>query len=222
MDSLKRLNTLYKIHDQYFRATFHACEKFCAHCCTVNVTATSLEGRYILHHVKGPNRGTMLNAFSTALPRQRYRPRLTINGFAAACMADVDIPKEENNPQWGSCPMLSNNACTIYDYRPMGCRIMSSRTICCSEEGGEAHMDDITVTINQIFLQYVEHMDRGGVFGNMTDIIQFLVRTSEGSHRDAQAFRLLQNREAPFLMIPPEHRQTVMPILQDIQKNVFG
>lgn len=83
-------------------------------------------------------------------------------------------------------------------------------------------MDEITVTMNQIFLQYVEHMDEGGVFGNMTDIICFLEKEPDGSPKAAQAYDLLHNREAPFLMIPPEHRQRIMPMLRDIQKNVFG
>ena len=83
-------------------------------------------------------------------------------------------------------------------------------------------MDDVIVTINQVFLQYVEHMDTGGVFGNMTDIIEFLKKSPEGSLQAAQACGLLPNRDAPFLMIPPDHRQAVMPILKDIQKYVFG
>ena len=222
MNTLSRLNTLYEIHDRYFQATPHACEKFCARCCTINVTATSLEGRYILHHVSKKNRATFINAFSDALSGKRYLPRLTINEFAAACMTDVDIPEEVNDPTWGVCPMLSDNICTIYDFRPMGCRIMTSRTPCTTEEGGEANMDEVTVTMNQIFLQYVEHMDEGGVFGNMTDIICFLEKKPDGSRQAAQAYGLLHNRQAPFLMVPPEHRQRVMPLLEDIQQNVFG
>ena len=46
---LEALNRVYKIYDAYIAAQNLACKAKCAHCCTTNVTMTTLEGYKIFH-----------------------------------------------------------------------------------------------------------------------------------------------------------------------------
>jgi hypothetical protein len=46
------LDRLVDIYDDFVSRFDLACEKFCAHCCTANVTMTTLEGFRILRHLE--------------------------------------------------------------------------------------------------------------------------------------------------------------------------
>lgn len=101
---------------------------------------------------------------------KRYRPRLTTNGFAALCMKGEEIRDEENDPSWGKCPLLTEEqACPIYEKRPFGCRALLSEMSC--SETGYAQIPPLILTINNIFMQYIEHLDAEGFSGNFTDMI---------------------------------------------------
>ncbi|MBU0993830.1 MAG: YkgJ family cysteine cluster protein [Proteobacteria bacterium] len=219
-DKLSILQAIYDIYDRLFNATPHACQKFCSSCCTVNVTMTSLEGMYILHHIPLEHKHSLYGTIKSCSSPKRYQPKLTLNGFAESCMAGIDIPDEENDPSWGKCPLLLERSCTIYDYRPMACRIMMSKSIC--DEHGCADMDELTITLNNIFLQYAEHIDEKGFFGNLTDILLFLDHEENGLRQDNTRFSVIKNRAAPFLMIPPEHRKRIVPIIEEIQGKIWG
>lgn len=219
-DNISRLNKLYKLYEQFSNTITQACQKLCSSCCTVNATMTTLEGKYILHHIHPEHKRSIYDTLKYCSSPKRYQPKLTLNGFASSCMAGVDFPEEENNPTWGKCPLLSNDACTVYEQRPMACRIMMSTSIC--DEHGYADMDELTITLNNVFLQYVEHMDENGFFGNLTDILLFLDYEENESVQDPKSLPIIKNRAAPFLMVPPEHRKKIIPIIEEIQGKIWG
>jgi hypothetical protein len=79
-------------------------------------------------------------------------------------------------------------------------------------------MDDYVVTVNTIFLQTLEHLDQGGCSGNLTDVL--LCLSDDKKRLDYRLNRLpcrreglIENRALTALMVPPEHRARVGPIL---------
>jgi hypothetical protein len=46
------LEQMIDIYDQFVGEFDLACEKYCAHCCTANVTLTTLEGYRIIDHLE--------------------------------------------------------------------------------------------------------------------------------------------------------------------------
>ena len=80
-------------------------------------------------------------------------------------------------------------------------------------------MEPFTVTVNNIFLQYIEHIDSGGFFGNLTDILLFM---SKDENRKAffenslieNPPGLISNLPVKALMIPPEHRKKAEPVIR--------
>jgi hypothetical protein len=49
---LEALNQVYQIYDDYSAALDLACEANCAHCCTANVTMTTLEACKIMDGIR--------------------------------------------------------------------------------------------------------------------------------------------------------------------------
>ena len=45
------LDRIYAAYDRFCAAQDVACKKYCAHCCTSNVTLTTLEGYKIVDHL---------------------------------------------------------------------------------------------------------------------------------------------------------------------------
>jgi hypothetical protein len=138
------------------------------------------------------------------------------------CSSDLgeSLPDEESDPDWGPCPLLEEDRCTVYALRPFSCRAMVSSAHC--GISGFADMDEFLVTVNNVFMQYLEHMDQGGMTANMTDMILafseegVMERYREtGELEDAPAF-FLRNRPVSILMIPPEHRKKMEPILAEL------
>jgi hypothetical protein len=44
---------------------------------------------------------------------------------------------------------------------------------CCSETGF-AEMDPVVMTVNDVFMQFIEHLDTGGFSGNFTDVLHLM------------------------------------------------
>ena len=212
------LDRLYEIHDRFTASLPLACRKFCADCCTCNVTLTSLEARKIVMALDLDARQKYLKVLTGRLARPRFVPQFTTNQLAEICLADEDPPAEEIDPAWGPCPLLFENACPIYDVRPFACRCMVSTRPC--RDCGEAEMDDFTLTVNHVFLQYIEHIDQNGVSGNFSDLLVHLLR-QESPQPDAPAVPLpgvlIPNAPLKALLIPPEHREKIAPILAAIR-----
>jgi hypothetical protein len=88
---------------------------------------------------------------------------------------------------------------------------------------GYAHVDDVVLTVNNLFLQHIEHIDARGGTGSLIDILRYFDQPARmETYRNQMAIiknaNLALNRSIPVLMVPPEHRSQVQPILQQLQQ----
>ncbi len=223
MDLKTKLTILDRLDDIYhtFIGQFDlACEKFCAHCCTANVTMTTLEGMRIYNHLAQTGHLQYLETLDQKAHPNRFMPRVTINRMADICANGGDPPEETLDPEAGPCPLLENAACPLYAVRPYGCRCMVSATNC--GQSGMADMDPFILTVNDVFLQHLEHIDAQGYTGNTVDVMRFLApEENHAAYADGRLGPapegLIANQPMYVLMIPPEHRERIQPIIKQIR-----
>ena len=218
---LEALNRVFEIYDGFSSTLDLACKAKCAHCCTTNVTMTTLEGYKIVDDLLATGKLDVIDRLEETEEMPRFQPLLTTNRMAELCAADAKVPQEETAEKGQDCSLLSDRLCTIYDLRPFGCRCFVSRQNC--GETGYADIDDLTASVNTVFLQVIEHLDAEGCSGNLIDVLQFMA--SEDNRRayaqgeaNCEASGLIVNWELKVLMIPPEHRERIEPILQQLRK----
>lgn len=217
---LKTLDIIYQVHADQMASKTLACAKGCATCCTRNVTLTTLEGRRLFDWIaaEAPH---LLDLVKQNAHKPRQIPTYTVNGLSDMCIAGLDVPEEPSDPAWGVCPLLSEEGlCQVYEARPFACRSMVSQSRC--EAGGFAEMDDLTLTVNNALMQYVEHTDDNGLTGNLTDILLLLENEAARNAHQAETLtapsdRFVANRPAQMLMVPPHHRDAVAKLMQEIQ-----
>ena len=214
------LDRLDEIHDQFIGQFDLACEKYCAHCCTANVTMTTLEGMRIYNALEKSGRLHLLKTIIQDTHPNRFMPQVSINRMADICAKGEDPPEETLDPDAGPCPLLEDAACPLYAVRPYGCRCMVSYTNC--GQSGMADMDPFILTVNDVFLQHLEHVDAQGYTGNTAEVMRFLA--SEENRAAYAEGRLgpppdglVANQPLFVLMIPPEHRERIQPILKQIR-----
>jgi Fe-S-cluster containining protein len=208
------LDQLYKIYDQYVDSLDIACKKFCADCCTCNVTMTTIEAHKIISALDMDSKKAMQEKLDQQMKKQRFIPKITTNQLADICLSDDDPPEEAIDPSWGACPLLTDKACPIYNLRPFGCRNMVSTKQCA--ETGVAEIDDFTITVNHVFLQYIEHIDQNGFSGNLSDVLAHTIfneSADTGSQVTIRQTTLIKNTPLSALLVPPEHRKKIEPIL---------
>jgi hypothetical protein len=97
---------------------------------------------------------------------------------------------------------------------------MSSRRVC--GKNGFADADDFTLTVNNVMLQYIEHVDADGFSGNLIDMILYFSSESGRTAYEAGQTRTpepwaIPNAPLQVLMVPPAHRARMGPILSAIQ-----
>jgi hypothetical protein len=214
------LERMVEIYDRFVGEFDLACEKYCAHCCTANVTMTTLEGYRILNHLEKTGETHYLETIGRQAHPDRFLPRISINRMADICARDGDPPDEHLNPDAGPCPVLTDASCPLYPVRPFGCRCMVSARNC--SRTGFADMDPFILTVNDVFLQHLEHIDAKGFTGNFVDVMQFL--ESDENRQNYAAGRLgaapdglVANQPVFVLMIPPEHRERIQSVLKQIR-----
>jgi len=219
---LEAIDQLYAVYDQFTGDRHIACRQFCADCCTCNVTLTQLEAELVIAALDEHTKNKIREKLEKTLASPRFIPKITINRLADICTRDEDPPEEEIDPAWGACPLLENKACPIYDVRPFGCRCMTSSQKC--SDTGAADIDDFTLTVNHIFLQTIEHMDKNGYFGNLSDVLASVLAgaftgaiTAPETSAGSLPSRLIRNSPLSALLIPPEHRERIQPILAAIR-----
>lgn len=197
------LKFLYGFYDEFMTGIKTACNKGCSTCCTVNVTATSLEADYMLE-MAGRDKSSLFednNLLDKAVQEPHYQPTLTTNKTAIFCLKQKELPEEPSFHSTGSCPFLNEkNACSVYDYRPFSCRAMSSETVC--KEDGQADMPPFVFTVNLAFYQLIEHLDKEGLYGNMLDLIFF----NSSEERSKEPSRFVKNSPLPAFLVPPDER----------------
>ncbi len=214
------LKAIYRLYDTHMAAADIACRKYCSVCCTTNVTMTGLEGLLI---IDAAPESRVADVVRSVLQHNwpRYQPGLSTNAYVERCRTDPDgDPNDDDQSAQaaGICPFLENDACSIYPARPFGCRCMISTQIC--DPTGCAQIDEVTLTINTVFLQFIEHLDQNGVFGNMTDVLCHLFFT--GGNGGPDTCRVVSNRPIPALMVPPNHRGKVTGIVTDLHRLIAG
>lgn len=208
---LKTLREIYRLYENQIENAAIVCRKYCSDCCSTSVTMTRLEGLLVLDAVSkkivpDPISGLSGNIFP------RFQPRLSTNAYVASCRTATDNPGDDNpGVQTGTCPFLENKACTIYPVRPFGCRCMVSKMKC--DEKGVAEIDDYTLTLNTVFLQFIEHLDQNGYFGNMLDVLIYL---SSGNEKIPESCIVISNHPIPALMVPPAHRGRIADLINTL------
>jgi len=214
------LEHMVDVYDGFVGEFDLACEKYCAHCCTANVTMTTLEGYRIISHLEKAGEAHCLDTIARQSHPDRFIPRVSINRMADICARDGDPPEEHLDPEAGPCPVLADDACGLYAVRPFGCRCMVSARNC--GQTGFADMDPFILTVNDVFLQHLEHIDAQGFTGNFADVMQFF--NSEENRKNYVTGQLgpapqglVANQPVFVLMIPPEHRERIQPLMAQIR-----
>ncbi len=218
-DKLDILGQTYDIYETISTRLSVACVRGCAACCTQNVTITTLEGYRIVEHLISTGQLNLFQRLRRSAHQERFQPTVTTNELAALCMQGENLPEEECDWPRAACPFLSNNECLIYSERPFGCRCFFSTQKC--EAIAYALVDPFLVTVNTVFLQFIEHIDSRGLFGNMIDVLLFLESETQRKRYEISAnlnhLRVLSvNRSIQALLVPPEHQSTIKPILQEL------
>jgi Fe-S-cluster containining protein len=222
-DRLSVLKQIYAIHHEYTSEVQTACARGCAACCTCNVTATTMEGLLVYEYLSDSGRSDQVHAILEAMPPSRYRPRLTLNQVVALCASGRQPPEEVNDPAAGICPLLGDGLCSIYPVRPLGCRAMLSSSECAAN--GAAEMPPFILSVNNVVLQHLEAVDRPGATGNLLDVLAVMAQDAqrlgyrEGKGPDA-SLQMPANRSFPVLMVPPEHRTAIRPLIQSLHSAI--
>ena len=87
-------------------------------------------------------------------------------------------------------------------------------------------MDPFILTVNDVFLQHLEHIDAQGYTGNFVDVMQFLASSDNrqryaSGHLGSPPTGLQANQPVFVLMVPPEHRERIAPLLKEIRSINF-
>ncbi|MGD8368953.1 MAG: YkgJ family cysteine cluster protein [Desulfobacterales bacterium] len=215
------LEAIYRIEETFSRGVEPVCKPGCASCCTARVTMTTLEGAFIASYLARLGENRLLEQIRRSRDPNRFFPKITTNRLAEICLRGEEAPAEEMAETLGTCPLLEADRCAIYPVRPLACRTMVSRIDCAAS--GFADMDDFSVTVSTVLMQYVEHIDADGCSGNFADVLLCLSSPANRTFYRQGALScpengLIKNRPIPALMIPPEHRERIRPLLETISK----
>jgi hypothetical protein len=219
-NKLTALDQIYQIYDNFTSGQDLACRKHCAHCCTTGVTLTTVEGYKIADKLESEGNMQWIEKIVQASKKPHFQLKITTNQLANMCAEGKEPPVEENLG-WNPCPFLTDDLCPLYTARPFGCRCLVSRHDCGKERYAE--IDDFVISVNTVFLQTIEHLDTGGCTGNLLDILR-VMSLKENRQRYADGKLncrhpgLIANQPLKILMIPPEDRSRMEPILQSLQE----
>ncbi len=218
------LREVYNVYDAFCSDLTVACQRGCAACCTQNVTITTLEGYEILRHLVSNGKTELLERVRDTAHIRRLQPAVSTNELADLCMKGETLPEEDEEYTQMACPFLSDSECLIYEERPFGCRCFFSKRVC--KPGTSAEAEPFLITVNTVFLQLIEHIDKEGLFGNMTDVLLFLERENQRKDNGTESpvnhtKGLARNRKISALLMPPEHQLRLQPILDQVTKIIF-
>ncbi len=220
---LNALVQVYRVLDDVLDGRDLSCHRGCAACCTQNVTVTTLEGYRIIAHLDPAGVKGLVERVSNAMQSLRFQPESTLNMQARQPGGDVAVVEEPGSAEMGICPLLVDDTCAIYADRPLACRTMVSASDCRS--AGYAAMDPFLLTVGHVLLQFTEHIDQNGLTGNLIDVLRYL--SDESIRRQYEAGKTMQpknglpaNRPLSVLMVPPEHRRKISPVLKMLNPNI--
>jgi hypothetical protein len=189
-EKLAALEKIYGIYDKFAASLDLACRKYCAHCCTTSVTLTTVEAYKIVMELESNPKVGWIEKIRPAAAQTHFKPKITTNQLA-------------------------------YAVRPFGCRCLLSRHDCGTV--GYADMEDYVLAVNTVFLQCIEHMDDRGCTGNLLDMLEVMAseenrQAYEKKTLKCSAVGLITNQPLNILMIPPEHRTKMEPVLRSLQE----
>ena len=220
-NKLEALEKIYGVYDKFIQTRNIACEKHCSDCCSLNVTMTTLEGYHIVRRLIASDKLDVIDGVQTVQEKKRFLPQTTTNQLATLCADGFEPPEEILPAPEDACPLLSNDECPLYELRPFGCRCLVSRRRC--DQSGYAEVDEFTLSVNTVFLQTIEHLDCPGCTGNLVDVLQTMASEHKreaycGDALHCSSSRLIPNHPMKVLMIPPQHRTRMEPILQELSQ----
>jgi len=215
------LDQIYSIYDDFSAQLDLACKKYCVHCCTTHVTLTTLEGYKVIDNLIADGEFDVIKKIELTSDPKRFQPKITTNQLAEICADGLEPLEEGGTEQSEPCSFLTEKACPLYKVRPFGCRCLVSRYNC--GEKGYAEIDDFVLSVNTVILQTIEHMDINGCTGNLMDVLNVMSsEDNQTAYRNnalkCQNAGLISNHPLKVLMIPPEHRPRMEPILQALRK----
>ena len=227
MDLEKKLSALkkmYSIYDEFSATMDLACQKSCAHCCTTHVTLTTLEGYKLVGHLHLESKAELREKVRTKRDTGRFRPQMTTNQLADMYARGMDPPDASHRATEKTCSLLNDCLCSQYEFRPFACRCLISKYNCA--EKGYAEIDDFVLSVNTVFIQTIEHLDSTGCTGNLTDLLEVMLNNENWTAYEKGALScqdngLVRNHALTVLMIPPEHRSRMHPILQKLRDIKF-
>ena len=219
-NQLKALGRIYKIYGGLATTLDLACKKTCDHCCTFDVTITTLEGYHMIKSLPSALASDLMTKANSNPDTNRFQPALTTNQLAALCAAGGEPSDEVEAVADDRCFLLADRLCSIYELRPFGCRCLISRRNC--GETGYADIEDFVLSVNTVFLQTIEHVDANGCTGNLVDVLEVFslndnLASYENGNLSCENTGLIPNHPLNILMIPPEHRIRMEPILQKLR-----
>jgi hypothetical protein len=225
---LKRdlLSQVYEVYEQITERFDSACKRDCYACCTSGVIATTLEILPLAEFLEQSLGGRRQEPAQMVPDERKPRPTLTINHLARCCLERIEPPQDETVPLTAPCPLRGDDGCRVYEVRPFQCRSMFSTQIC--KVGGEAVMDPVIISLNGVFEQIIEHIDHGGLVGNILDLLaafegsEFRESYRRSVVTDPDSF-FLRAQPNPGFIVLPQHRQEVAAALTMLwEKKVQG
>jgi hypothetical protein len=217
---LKALDRILAVYDGFVRTQDSACKMHCHQCCTTRVVLTTLEAYKICQTLPAGEREKLFRRVCEASGLKRFRPAVTTNALAELCAEDEDLPPESEEFVGEECPLLTADLCTIYALRPFNCRCFISRVPCA--EKGYADVSEEVLAVNTLFLQTIEHLDADGCSGNLLDLLELLASEEKRASYAAGSLHctgngLIANHPMKVLMLPPEHRANIDPVLSKLK-----
>lgn len=217
------LAAVYDVYADWVAQFSLACRKGCGACCTRSVTMTDLEGSMIIEFVqRNSGQQWLVQKLSAAAPGN-YEDLMTTNQFAEACLNRQEVPKDSMGCwDFAPCIFLEDDACTIYEARPFGCRSFASHVQCAP--GRAAEITPVHLTVNTVFCQLIEHINSdGGFWSTMTDILYAVVDSDALPGKP----RLLPARSIPGFLLEPGEVNVLRMLIKQIDKRspakeVFG
>jgi Fe-S-cluster containining protein len=208
--ALKVLKALFAAYDELCERRQTACAAGCAVCCSDRVLLTGLEGFLLVQALKDAGRDDLVAMAASKPVQEADRPRSTFNALARLCMAQEEPPYQEQQARpAGSCPLLADGLCSVYQARPLACRSMASLERC--RPGGQAVEESFWVSLNSAFFQLVEQCSLGmGGFGLLPQVLASLLGDEEA------AKGLLKCEPLPGLVVPPEDQAAVQDALRPV------
>ena len=214
---------IYEVYSRWVERFPLACQKGCAACCTQSVTMTNLEGVMILDFLKVRGRGSWLVERLAQRATENKGAAITTNQYARACLEHQEVAEDAlGGWNFTPCIFLREDACSIYEVRPFGCRSFGSLERCSDKSGAE--IAPIHLTANTVFTQIIEHVcSDGGYWGNMADILEGQI----GSKTLASTRRLLPAQPLPGFLLEPYEAKLIHILLkqlyeQSLENQTFG